>query len=81
MLIRESGLDCAFHVAVAILLATVGVPLGQAQIRPMDLRADTRQETPASELELQRQLEAAYEEARRATAHARLGSSASAVEP
>ena len=34
MLIRESGPDCTLHVSVAILVATVGVPLGQAQFRP-----------------------------------------------
>ena len=54
MLIRESGLDCPFLVSVAILVilvATVGVPLGQAQFRPI-CRANERQETRGAGYEL-----------------------------
>ena len=63
-----------------MLGAAVGISAGQAQFLPEDNRAEEDQERVWAEHERERQLELAYE-ARRARAHARLGSAASSVEP
>ena len=63
-----------------MLGAAVGISAGQAQFLPEDNRAEEDQERAWAEYERERQLELAYE-ARRARAHARLGSAASSVEP
>ena len=63
-----------------ILAAALGVSVGQSQLLPVDHRMPAEEERARAEYERWRQDEAAYE-ARRARAHALLGSAASAVEP
>ena len=63
-----------------MLAAALGVSVGQGQFPPMDHRMRAEEERATAEHERRRQLKAAYE-ARRARAHARLGSAASSVEP
>ena len=62
-----------------ILAIALGVSVGQSQFLSVDYRMQAEEERASAEHERWRQLEAAYE-ARRARAHARLGSAASSVE-
>ena len=63
-----------------ILVAMLGVSVGYSQLLSEDYRMRAGEERARAEHESGRQLEAAYE-ARRASAHARLGSSASSIAP
>ena len=63
-----------------LLVASLSAPVGLAQFRPGDYRAESDQDRAEIEYERSRQRQAAYE-LRRALAHARLGAAASTIEP
>ena len=72
---------CLERIIGWILAAALGASVGQSQFRPVDYRVDADEEKrAAAEYERRRQLEAAYA-ARRARAHARLGTEAGSTEP
>ena len=63
-----------------LLVASLSAPVGLAQFRPGDYRAESDQDRSEIEYQRSRQQQAAYE-LRRALAHARLGAAASTIEP
>ncbi|MXY68009.1 MAG: DUF1588 domain-containing protein [Acidobacteriia bacterium] len=77
---RTRDLRWAWMLAWLLVVASLSAPVGLAQFRPGDYRAESDQDRAEIEYERSRPQQAAYE-LRRALAHARLGAAASTIEP